>query len=244
MNGLLRLAVWLLAIAMVALPIVAVLSGWIGTERWPLRQLVVTGEFALVEDARVREAVLPQAGRGFFAVDLRQVRDAVAALPWVATVQVRKRWPDRIEVQVSEHRPVARWGGSRMLAESGDLFPAVPGRGIELPLFDAPDDRAGEVVAFHREAQDAVAPLGLAIAEVRLSPRASWSLTLSDGLQLELGREEALPRLQRFATLLPALRAESPQLLQRVDLRYTNGFAVVREDPSASPPPSAVQASS
>ncbi|HEX5757031.1 MAG TPA: cell division protein FtsQ/DivIB [Arenimonas sp.] len=244
MNGLLRLAVWLLAIAMVTLPIVAVLSGWIGTERWPLRQLVLTGEFQLVEDARVREAVLPQAGRGFFAVDLREVRDAVAALPWVATVQVRKRWPDRIEIQVGEHRPVARWGESRMLAEGGELFPAVPGRGAGLPLFEAPDDRAGEVVVFHREAQAAVAPLGLAIAEVRLSPRASWSLVLDDGLELELGRDEALPRLQRFAALLPALRAESAKALQRVDLRYTNGFAVVHQDPPAMPPPPAVQASS
>lgn len=244
MNALLRLAAWLLAIVLVALPIVAVLQGWIGVERWPLRQLVLSGELHMVDDGRVREVVLPQAGRGFFAIDLRAVRDGVAALPWVESVQVRKRWPDRIEIQVTEHRPVARWGQDRMLSERGRLFPAAEGDVGELPRFEAPDDRAAEVVEFHRAAQALLAPLGLQVAEVRLSPRASWSLTLDDGLQLELGRDEALPRLQRFATLLPKLRGDGAQALDRVDLRYTNGFALVWKDLPAPPPPSAVQASS
>ena len=43
----------------------------------------------------VRAAVLPQVQRGFFAVDLKEVRAAVSALPWVEKVEVRKRWPDK-----------------------------------------------------------------------------------------------------------------------------------------------------
>ena len=47
MNALLRIAAWTLAIVLVALPVVAVLNGWIAGERWPMRRLAVTGEFRL-----------------------------------------------------------------------------------------------------------------------------------------------------------------------------------------------------
>ena len=60
MNALLRIAAWTLAIALVVAPVVAVLNGWIGGSRWPMRHLVVTGEFRQVSDLKVRNAVLPQ----------------------------------------------------------------------------------------------------------------------------------------------------------------------------------------
>ena len=124
MNALLRIAAWMLAVALVALPVVAVLNGWIGAERWPMRRLVLTAEFHQVGEEQVRAAVAPHVGNGFFAVDLEQLRADLSALPWVRRVEVRKRWPDRLDVMIAEHRPLARWGTDRMLSENGDLFAA------------------------------------------------------------------------------------------------------------------------
>ena len=62
MNALLRIAAWILAIGLVALPVVAVLNGWIAGDRWPMRRLAVTGEFRQVSDARVRSTVGSSAG--------------------------------------------------------------------------------------------------------------------------------------------------------------------------------------
>jgi cell division protein FtsQ len=151
MNALLRIAAWLLAVTLVGLPIFAVLNGWIAGSRWPMRQLVVTGEFRQVSDTRVRSAVMPLVQDGFFAVDLDQVRVELAKLPWVQRVEVRKRWPDRLEVSLVEYKPLARWGSNRMLSENGELFPAPKGLGANLPLFDGPDSRASDLIAFHRQ---------------------------------------------------------------------------------------------
>ena len=52
-------------------------------------------------------------------------------------------------------------------------------------------------------------------------------------------------RLARFARMLPQLRANEARLLERADLRYTNGFAIVWKDAPAAPaapPVSAAQA--
>jgi cell division protein FtsQ len=227
MNALLRILAWTLAVCLVVAPVFAVLNGWIGGSRWPMRHLVVTGEFHQVSDLRVRSVVLPSVQHGFFAVDLARLRAELGALPWVKSVEVRKRWPDRLEVTVVEYRPLARWGEQRMLSEHGELFPAPKGLGARLPLFVGPEARAVEMIAFHSQARPLFLGSGLQVAELHLSARGSWSLRLSDGTEVEVGRNDSQRRLQRFSRLLPRLVANEPRRLARADLRYTNGFALV-----------------
>jgi cell division protein FtsQ len=243
MNAALRIAAWIIAIALVALPVVAVLNGWIGGSRWPMRHLAVTGEFRLVADAQVRDAVLPAVHDGFFAVRLDQVRDAVKKLPWVRRVEVRKRWPDRLEVSVSEYRPLARWGQKQMLSENGELFPAPATAMMSLPEFAGPLDRRADLITLYSDAKPLFLGSGLHVTEVALSARGSWNLRLSDGMEIEVGRNDPELRLQRFARLLPRLRSRDPRVLVRADLRYTNGFALTWQDKPANPGnnPSALQ---
>jgi hypothetical protein len=109
MRGSVRLVAWCLAIALVALPVVGVLHGWFAAGRWPVTQLTVQGEFRHVGMEEIRAAVLPRLGRGFFALNLDSVQQAVAALPWVESVEARKRWPDTLQLRVIERQPFARW---------------------------------------------------------------------------------------------------------------------------------------
>jgi cell division protein FtsQ len=241
-NALFRIAAWILAVTLVVLPVAAVLNGWIAGSRWPMRHLLVTGEFHQVSDARVRTAVLPLVQNGFFAVDLDKVRGALGKLPWVQRVEVRKRWPDRLEVSIVEYKPVARWGKDRMLSENGDLFPVPVGIVSRLPVFEGPDSQAAEMMAFHGQAKPLFLGSGLQVSTVRLSARGSWNLTLSDGTEIEVGRGDPQFRLARFARLLPKLESTDPRQLERADLRYTNGFALTWRAPAASPPANVPQA--
>lgn len=242
MNALLRIAAWILAVALVLAPGAAVLNGWIAGSKFPMRHLVVTGEFHQVSDARVRTAVLPYVQRGFFAVDLEAMRADLARLPWVRSVVVRKRWPDRLEVALVEYKPLARWGEGRMLSENGEIFPSPRGHVSKLPLFLGPDERASELMAFHSQARPLFLSLGLQLKEVHLSARGSWSLVLSDGTAIEVGRGDPQARLARFVRMLPRLEANEPRRLARADLRYTNGFALTWAPAPVLPPASAVQA--
>ena len=224
----LRVLTWALAIGLVALPVVAVLNGWIGAERWPLRTLRVNDGLERVDAARLRQALLPYATAGFFAVRLDQARAAIAQLPWVEHAEVRKRWPDVLEVRIVEHRPFARWGEDRLLSEQGRLFPVA---GIEvpagLPQLSAADARVPDVVALYNESREMFAPGGFTVVRLALDSRDSWSLSLDNGVEVVVGSQEARLRLKRFARVLPQLLARNPLPLQRADLRYTNGFALV-----------------
>ena len=244
MSAMLRLLAWVFAVALVALPVVAVVNGWVGANQFPLRTLRVQGTLQRVDEAQLRATVLPHAHRGFFAVQLDRIQDAVGALPWVERAEVRKHWPDVLEVRISEHRPFARWGQDRLLSEQGRLFPAkdvkVP-RG--LPLLDGPESRVAEVVALYNQARERLADAG-GVRGVALDKRGSWSISLHNGTEVVLGRSDPEARLERFAPLLPRLAAQHPgQRLVRADLRYTNGFALTWADATApqhratTPPP-------
>jgi len=232
-NAALRILAWTLALLLVTLPVVAVVNGWIGAGHWPLRTLRVEGRLQRVDAQRLRATVLPYAAKGFFAVRLADAQAAVARLPWVERAEVRKRWPDVLEVSIVEHRPFARWGSDRLLSQHGRLFPSQGAMPAGLPLLDGPDSRVADVVALYNESRALFAPSGVDVRALRLDPRGSWSLVLSNGTDVIVGSSEARLRLARFARLMPQLLSQKQLPLVRADLRYTNGFALSWPSPAA-----------
>ena len=235
MNAALRILAWTLALLLVTLPVVAVVNGWIGAGHWPLRTLRIEGRLQRVDAQRLRATVLPYAAKGFFAVRLADAQAAVAQLPWVERAEVRKRWPDVLEVSIVEHRPFAQWGSDRLLSEHGRLFPVQGARMPKgLPLLDGPDTRVADVVALYNESRALFAPGGVDVRALTLDPRGSWSLVLSNGTDVIVGSSEARLRLARFARLMPQLLSQKQLPLVRADLRYTNGFALSWGDKPAA----------
>lgn len=234
-----KVAAWLAALAVIALPVVAVVNGWIGAGQWPFRQLRVDADFRKVDVEEVRAAVAPTLEPGFFAVDLGAAREAVERLPWVAGAEVRKLWPDTIEVRVHEFEAAARWNGDRLLDVEGRIFEVpVAEMPQDLPSLHGPDERASEVLALSGTLSSRLATAGLSLAVVRLSERGSLEVELADGGTLRLGREDSLARLDRFLASLAEAQPPRPGMRWvRADLRYANGFALAWE-PLAPPAPS------
>ncbi len=165
----------------------------------------------------------------FFTMNLDRTRSALARVPWVHRVALRRQWPGRLEVEIEEYVPLARWNDASLLSTQGEIF--VADYNGELPLFTGPDARAGEIAARYREWGAALAPLGLAIGELDLSPRGGWRLTASGGagpMAIEIGRDEPAARLARFVAAYArtiAVLAHNGTAIDHVDLRYRNGFA-------------------
>jgi cell division protein FtsQ len=233
-RGTVRLVGWCLAIALVALPIVGVLRGWFAAGRWPVTQLTVQAEFHHVAPEQIRAAVLPSLGKGFFALNLDKVQKAVAALPWVESVEASKRWPDTLLLRIYERQPFARWNDKQLISRQGMVFDAPESSAdASMPQLRGPDARLAEVVSFYAETQRAFSSQRIRITGVALTERGSWSLTTANDAQIVLGdREQAARRLRRFLDVYPQLMAGHAGGFAYVDLRYTNGFAV-RWPPSA-----------
>ncbi len=232
-----KVAAWLAALALVAAPVIGVVNGWFAADRWPFAALRIDANFERVTAAQVRAAVLPHLSAGFFAIDLDAVRGDIEKLPWVASADVRKRWPDRLEVRIRERRAAARWGEDRLLDTDAEVF-TVPDAMLPegLPRLAGPDARAAEVLAFYREIERMMADTALKPAQLVLSERGGWLLTLSSGAEIRVGHEAPRERLERFVATLRRASSTAGAELARADLRYGNGFAVEWRAPALTTP--------
>ena len=198
----------------------------------PFRWVDVSGPFARVSAEQIRAAVGPAAARGFFGVDLAEVRASALALPWVAAAEVRKVWPDTLEVRVSEREVLGRLGVDRLVDVAGNVFQARgAGETRGLPLLDADPTQMPQLAQLYLQAQHDVDAIGRQISVARISPRGALELQLDDGLEVQLGSHAQMPRWRRFVASLPRLAALDPRPIAAVDLRYTHGYAVRYVEP-------------
>jgi cell division protein FtsQ len=200
----------------------------------PLRQLALQGDLTHISRERAQSAARAGAVGTFLSVDLDAVRRAFESLPWVRKVEVRRLWPDRIEVAIEEHVALARWGidaqSGRLVNTHGEVFEAELPDAARLPQFAGPAGSAQELTRRYAAFRQALAPLGFEPRQVLLSQRYAWQLRLSNGLTLELGRDQlkepVLQRLARFVAYYPQTLGSLKRRLEYVDLRYPGGFAL------------------
>lgn len=197
---------------------------------FPLREVEVTGGVTRITRDQVQAIVTEQLKGNFFTLDLDATRTAFQKLPWVRRATLRRHWPDRLEVDVEEHVVLARWRDSALVNTYGEVFEAATSE--ILPVFIAPEGTAAEVAQRYEAFRVSLEPLGKRPVQVLVSARRAWQLRLDDGEVLELGRSQMEERLRRFVSAYGRTLAQLPNRPYRVDLRYSNGFAV--RTPSAA----------
>ncbi|KAF7788326.1 cell division protein FtsQ [Pseudoalteromonas rubra] len=163
----------------------------------------------------------------FFELDVKAVHDAVQALPWVATVSVRKQWPDALQVYVVEHQPVAYWNSDLLLNHAGGVFQANSTRLPEtLPELYGPEGSEVEAWQTFLQLKEMLAVNQFNLVSLALSERFAWQLWLDNGIRLNLGREDKAQRVQRFIDVYPRLEKPEGAQVDVIDLRYDTGLAV------------------
>jgi cell division protein FtsQ len=222
-----------LALAATAALLLAAAAVWLAQRPWfDFRRIEIHGDAGHLSAAAVRAAVSGRLAGNYFTMRLDQARRVFETLPWVASVSVRRVWPNRLSVTLVEHRAVGQWDDGRLVSDRGVLFVANPAEAeLNGPLvgFSGPPRYAEQAVRHYQEFGAALAPLQLSIRGIRVSDRASWSLKASPPLHIELGRDDppgrVLERLQSIVAAMPMVVARLDGPASRIDARYSNGFA-------------------
>lgn len=215
---------FLLAVAGIAW----VCTGIVASDRWPIRWLQVNGSFQRVSAEQIRASLTRQIDDSFFTINLQELSESARRIPWVSSVNIQKEWPDTIAVTIQEYKPIAHWNQGHLISSEGRVFSVPEADEIQgLPRLSGPGERLDEVLRHWSEFSDALVPMGLEIAALQLDTRGAWSMELSNGTHVQLGRDSARQRLHRLLASWNELMFEQPMPPRDVDLRYTNGFAVM-----------------
>jgi cell division protein FtsQ len=218
-----------LAVMAVAALLYATLA-WLARQPvFAFREVVVTTPLARANGAYLEAVVRSELAGTFFTLDLNRARAAIGHVPWVRSVGLRRQWPRRLEIEIEEHAPLARWNDGGLVDTYGEVF--VADWNGELPQFRGPADSAMAMTARYRDWSERLAALDLKVRGLVLTARGGWEIQAERAgapLSIALGRDDVDARLARLVgayprTLDALARAGRP--VERVDLRYRNGFA-------------------
>ena len=85
------------------------------------REVVITTPLVRASGAHLESVVREELAGTFFTLDLDRAGLALARVPWVRSVALRRQWPRRLEIDIAEHEPIARWNDAGLVNARGEF---------------------------------------------------------------------------------------------------------------------------
>lgn len=158
---------------------------------------------ASAADQVLRAAAVP-VGTPLARIDADAAQAAVASLPWVAGVEVRRGWPNEVVVAISPRVAVARIPDGKVVDATGTVFDAIDPVSKRLPMVAATGDGLGASVAVLTSLPPDLARRVLRVAASSLD---DVTLTLRSGHLVRWGSADEPELKSRVLTALMKRKA-------------------------------------
>ena len=232
-SRLMNVVAGLLSLVALSMIVVGIFAWLAHRSVFELKAVQIGGDLKHVNAAAVRANAVPKLRGNFFTMDLEAARAAFETVPWVRKAGVRRVWPNKLSVEIEEQVAVAQWGESALVNGFGETFIANIAEAEadgDLPILHGPPGSEQLVLKRYVDLKSWLEKTNRNLDALHLSDRFAWSVLLSGGLRLELGREQTpttmRDRITLFLKSYPIVMSQVMKSLQVFDLRYPNGFAL------------------
>jgi cell division protein FtsQ len=224
--------------ALFAIVTLGIVAAWaMQTSIFAIKKITVMGDITHTNAITLRAYVAPRLRGGFVTLDLARAREIFESVPWVRRAVVKREFPNRLMVQLQEHKAAAYWGAdgeSRLLNDQGEVFEANTGEVEQdgLPRLNGPQGQGAQVLQAYQSLEPLFADTDMTLDQLELTPRGSWLARLDTGAVLQLGRgtpQEVVARTDRFVNTLTQITSKygrKPEALESADLRHEGGYAI------------------
>ena len=192
----------------------------------PIRSIQLQGSFINLDQAEVEATLKDYIGQGFFSLDIHQLQQSLKARPWTASVSVRRIWPDKLVVIIHERKPVARWDDQHLLSDRAVVFAADTSAFEHLPRVHANNHEPQWALQQYARLQRRFAAVDERVVSLQIDSRGALDVELINGLYVKLGRDEVEHKIDRLVQIYEQQILPRRERIERLDLRYSNGFAV------------------
>ena len=192
----------------------------------PVRGIQLAGTFEHLDQAGVESTLQDYLGQGFFSLNIHELQERIESRPWTESVSVRRIWPNRIGVSVSERVPVARWDERHLLSDQAEVYLADAKEFSHLPRVHAENHSPAWALEQFYRLQARFASADEQIVAVLVDSRGALDVELINALTVKLGRDEIERKVERLISIYDEQILPRREQIRRLDLRYSNGFAV------------------
>ena len=162
-------------------------------------------------------------------LDFNLLTDDLYKNTWIYAFQSKKRWPNRYDIKVKEHQPVAKWGEKNYLTHSGILInPSINDSYVHLVVLKGKESEKFLLLDISRQIQNQLNRYNETIKEVNLSSAGVLLISTEKGAELVFTKgdfREQLERLEDFISF--ELFSGKLNNIRNMDFRYKNGISVL-----------------
>ena len=105
-------------------------------------------------------------------------------------------------------------------------MPALTTYPNDLPKFIGPEGSQLEMLDYYEKINHILSLLHFKIAQMELTAFNAWTITLDNGMKMNMGHKDLLTRIDHFVKVYPKIVGTRTSEVEYIDLRYSNGFAV------------------
>ena len=193
----------------------------------PIDRVVVNGDFYHLKEKEVINLIDQKVKDGFLSLNLSGLNKYLESEPWIRNATIRRSWPSTIIVDITEEKPIARWGEKQVLNNVGDYLEITDKQSIKnLPTFTSEFGKSKEMIKSYQLMSEILGPTGLKVHEIQRDVVGSWLITTSSGIQINLGRDQLVQKLRRFQVVWSAQLTSQVEKIKTIDMRYPNGLSV------------------
>jgi len=219
------------AVLMVTVPLL-VTAGcaalWLRLDQ-PIAEVRVKGPLSAAERAAVQHVVDEVLPAGLLTLDLEALRSRLYGLSWPRRISVRRHWPDRLDIELHKEMVVAVWGGAGYLTTAAKVV-ELAGAAGELPVLRCAQAAPQRAMEVYQMLEERTGEAGLEPRSLTENELGEWTLELTDGTRVTLGRDELAARVDRFVRVYRHAAPPTPGARLVADARYASGVAVRWQD--------------
>ncbi len=198
---------------------------------WPVKKISLQHELKYLNKDALTQMITAKTNKGMWAIDINAIQNDIQKIDWVKSVSIRKVWPDQLVLNIKEHQPVVKFN-QQILTNAGTKVQIEKEQPwmknlVKVSLIDNTHRKVdylqktwSEYKAIRRQLEI----LNLQVNHLTIDEINNWQLEMTNGLSINLGRKQHKSRVDLLVQVFSEI--ENPDKLEKVDLRYNNGFAV------------------
>jgi cell division protein FtsQ len=214
---------------LIAVAIVVIAGIWVTKkiEDVSIKTIEIQSALNKVTKSEVRTIAENYMHNGFFMVDLSSFEDQLNDIPWVYRANIKRQWPSKLVIKISEQQPYFRWGENHLINKYAELFYVGDTQQYNsLPLLLGVEGRERQLIDLYYKYNARFKRVGTDILKLKEDARYDKQITLTDGISINVGREHVDKQIERCLYSFAMFTKAEREAIASIDLRHSNGFAV------------------
>jgi cell division protein FtsQ len=194
----------------------------------PIELINVSGDLKRVSIKSIDNHTNNLLNKGFLSFNAFEAKEKIESLDWVESAEIIRIWPNKIDIRIIEESLLGIWNDDLILNSSGELY-VVDQRSIpeNIPRLNGPKGSERDVMNLFIQINNLLTGRGLYLETLTLDVRGSWSFTIKPKIEIKLGKTEVNQKLDRLFLALDQSLLAKINKVSYIDLRYSEGLAVV-----------------